>query len=89
MFWVVKLHARSALALAGESLHGSGSGWPLFCTFALPAQMVDMGMGGSVASVAEMHQQLGVENALLEVRDLKQGYTQFGGAFDPWMTSEG
>ena len=55
-------------------LHGSGSAWLLFCTFALPVQMVDMGMGGSVVSVAAMHQQVGVENALLEVRDLRKEY---------------
>jgi lipoprotein-releasing system ATP-binding protein len=36
--------------------------------------MVDMGMGGSVVSVAAMHQQVGVENALLEVRDLRKEY---------------
>jgi lipoprotein-releasing system ATP-binding protein len=55
-------------------LHISGSAWLLFCTFALPVQMVDMGMGGSVVSVAAMHQQVGVENALLEVRDLRKEY---------------
>ena len=55
-------------------LHRSGSAWLLFCTFALPVQMVDMGMGGSVVSVAAMHQQVGVENALLEVRDLRKEY---------------
>jgi lipoprotein-releasing system ATP-binding protein len=55
-------------------LYISGSAWLLFCTFALPVQMVDMGMGGSVVSVAAMHQQVGVENALLEVRDLRKEY---------------
>jgi lipoprotein-releasing system ATP-binding protein len=33
-----------------------------------------MGMGGSVVSVAAMHQEVGVENALLEVRDLRKEY---------------
>ena len=63
---------------AEKSLHGSGSEGPLFCTFALPPQMVDMGMGGSVASVSatheKMHTGLGMENALLEVRDLRKEY---------------
>src|ERR1700743_1186481 len=36
--------------------------------------MVDMGMGGSVVSVAAMHQDVGVENALLAVRDLRKEY---------------
>ena len=36
--------------------------------------MVDMGMGGSVVSVAAVHQEVGVENALLEVRDLRKEY---------------
>src|ERR1700761_8523612 len=36
--------------------------------------MVDMCMGGSVVSVSAMHQEVGVENALLEVRDLRKEY---------------
>jgi lipoprotein-releasing system ATP-binding protein len=40
--------------------------------------MVDMGMGGSVVSVSatheKVHPELGVENALLEVRDLRKEY---------------
>jgi lipoprotein-releasing system ATP-binding protein len=33
-----------------------------------------MGMGGSVASVSAMHSEVGVENALLEVRGLRKEY---------------
>src|SRR6476661_2509536 len=36
--------------------------------------MVDMGMGGSVASVSAMHSEVGVGNALLEVRGLRKEY---------------
>ena len=36
--------------------------------------MVDMCMGGSVVSLSALHQQVGVENALLEVRDLRKEY---------------
>src|ERR1700746_467221 len=36
--------------------------------------MVDMCMGGSAVSVSAMHQQVGIENALLEVRDLRKEY---------------
>jgi lipoprotein-releasing system ATP-binding protein len=36
--------------------------------------MVDMCMGGSVVSVSAVHQDVGVENALLEVRDLRKEY---------------
>lgn len=46
----------------------------LFCTFALPVQMVDMGMGGSVVSETSVHQEAGIEDALLEVRDLRKEY---------------
>ena len=36
--------------------------------------MVDMGMGGSVVSVTEMHREVGRNDALLEVRDLRKEY---------------
>src|ERR1700745_3012613 len=55
-------------------LHGSGISHPLFCTFALPVQMVDMCMDGSVVSDAALHQEAGIGNALLEVRDLRKEY---------------
>jgi lipoprotein-releasing system ATP-binding protein len=36
--------------------------------------MVDMGMGGEVISEAKLHQEAGIEGALLEVRDLRKEY---------------
>lgn len=36
--------------------------------------MVDMGMGGSVASEVNLHQEAGMEDALLEVRELRKEY---------------
>ena len=36
--------------------------------------MVDMGMGGSVVSETIVHQEAGIEDALLEVRDLRKEY---------------
>jgi lipoprotein-releasing system ATP-binding protein len=46
----------------------------LLCTFPKPVQMVDMGMGGLVASDVTLHREAGIADALLEVRELRKEY---------------
>jgi lipoprotein-releasing system ATP-binding protein len=44
--------------------------------------MVDMGMGGSVFSEAKLHEEAGIHDALLEVRDLRKSYLTGRGRLD-------